>query len=81
VWEPPNLYSGTFERFAASFPDKFQRSSQVTLHITHKNSKEPLGKGLKAHSTAFSMQHLGLFNVNFPLKQSLRERTLKGCSI
>jgi hypothetical protein len=27
-----------------------------------KHNKEPLGKGLKAHPTAFSMQHLGEFN-------------------
>jgi hypothetical protein len=25
-----------------------------------KHSKEPIGKGLEAHPTAFSMQHLGL---------------------
>jgi hypothetical protein len=28
------------------------------LPINH--SKEPLGKGLEAHPTAFSMEHLGL---------------------
>jgi hypothetical protein len=29
-----------------------------------KHSKEPLGKDLEAHTTAFSMQHLGLLISN-----------------
>ena len=30
-----------------------------------KHSKEPLGKGLEAHPTAFSMQRLGLYQTGF----------------
>jgi hypothetical protein len=36
---------------------KGHRSRHRMLPIRY--SKEPLGKGLKAHSTTFSMQHLG----------------------
>jgi hypothetical protein len=50
-----NLYSGTFEQFAALLPDTFQRSLQVTLHVTHKYSIDPLNKGLEAPSTTFPL--------------------------
>jgi hypothetical protein len=50
-----NLYSGTFEQFAALLPDTFQRSLRVTPHVTHKYSIDPLNKGLEAHSTTFSL--------------------------
>jgi len=34
--DSPNLHSGTVKRLAASFPDTFQRSSQVASRVTHK---------------------------------------------
>jgi len=32
----PKLYSGTLERFAASFPNTFQKSLQAASHVAYK---------------------------------------------
>jgi hypothetical protein len=52
-----NLYSGTSKRFATAFPSVLQKSPVVISLVAHKNFKNPFGKGLEAHLTAFSMQH------------------------
>jgi hypothetical protein len=46
------LYSGTFYRFAAPFPDTLQRPFQLKALIPHKYRKEPLYKVLEAQPSA-----------------------------
>jgi hypothetical protein len=52
-----NLYSGTFNRFAAPLPSILPKSPWVTRLLPIKHIKKPHCKGLEAHSTAFSMQY------------------------
>jgi len=57
-------YSRTFERSAAQFPDMHQASPLVVAYVTHKTFKNPLGKSLEVHSTAFLREHLGPVGVH-----------------
>ena len=54
-----DLYSGTDRRFVTQFPKYHMDHFRQYRTLPIKHTKDPLGKGLEGHPTAFSSQHRG----------------------